>query len=65
MMDALEDYRLFVDLWRFFRENRRGDKDWNRVHEEAASLAARYGNSIFAQKLLLACLDEMEKREAT
>lgn len=63
-MDTMTYFRLFQDLWRFFREHSQpvsAEEWWSRSLDQADQLAKRYGESWFAIRTISAVLEEIER----
>lgn len=58
-------YNLFTDCWRFFKkysEVKDTDEYWQRVVDESRELSRKYDNDKFAIALVLATIDEFERK---
>lgn len=62
-------YDLFTDCWRYFKKYskkyadvKNTDEYWQAVVNESGEIARRYDNHKFAIALLLAVLDELERK---
>lgn len=58
-------YNLFTDCWRFFKKYadvRDEDSFWENVVSESGELSKKYNNDKFAIALVLAVVDEFERR---
>lgn len=63
--DTLRGYwGLFVQAWWLFRKYRnvRADEEWNQLIEEATTLREKYPGD-FSKKIIMAILDELERRQ--
>ena len=63
-MDTMTYFRLFQDLWRFFREHSQpvsAEEWWSRSLDQADRLAKRYGESRFAVRMIQEVLEEIER----
>ena len=63
-MDTMTYFRLFQDLWRFFREHSQpvsAEEWWSRSLDQADQLAGRYSGSRFAVRMISAVLEEIER----
>lgn len=57
-------YDMFTDTWRFYKKNadiENTDKYWENVIAESEQISKKY-NSKFANALILAVLDELERK---
>lgn len=60
-----QDYEMFTDLWRFYKrfcESSIADEYWEAVDQEANALREKHGSKL-CNRLLLAVVDEFERRE--
>ena len=58
-------YNLFTDCWRFYKkyaDMRDTDSYWEKVVDESGELSKKYNNDKFAIALVLAVIDEFERR---
>lgn len=58
-------YNLFTDCWRFFKKYadvRDEDSFWENVVSESGELSKKYNNEKFAIALILAVVDEFERK---
>lgn len=57
---------MFTDTWRLYKQYadiRQGeDGRWEAFLEEASALARKYDNGLFARDLLMAAINELERR---
>lgn len=57
-------FRLFQDLWRFFREHSQpvsAEEWWSRSLEQADRLAGKYGESRLAVRMIQAVMEEIDE----
>lgn len=58
-------YNLFTDCWRYFKkysEVKDTDSYWEAVVDESGELAKKYDNDKFAIALVLAVVEEFERK---
>lgn len=58
-------YNLFTDCWRYFRkyvDTQNTDDYWKKVINESGELSKKYNNDKLAIALVLAVVDEFERR---
>lgn len=58
-------YNLFTDCWRYFKKYadvKDTDSYWESIVDESGQIAKRYNNDKFAIALVLAVVDEFERR---
>lgn len=58
-------YNLFTDCWRFFKKYadvRDEDSFWENVVSESGELSKKYNNDKFAIALILAVIEEFERK---
>ena len=58
-------YNLFTDCWRFYKkyaDAKDTDSYWENVVDESGELSKKYNNDKFAIALVLAVVDEFERR---
>lgn len=63
--DLKRSYNLFTDCWRFFKKYadvRDEDSFWENVVSESGELSKKYNNEKFAIALILAVVDEFERK---
>lgn len=61
-MTPQDDYRMIVDFWRFFRRCQMTN-DWGERNALAKRLADKYKNGRYVESLILAALEELDRRE--
>ncbi len=58
-------YNLFTDCWRFYKKYadvKDTDEFWESVVDESGELPRKYNNDKFAIALVLAVIDELERK---
>ena len=58
-------YNLFTDCWRYFKKYanvKDEDSYWENVVDESGELSKKYTNDKFAIALILAVIDEFERK---
>lgn len=58
-------YNLFTDCWRFYKKYAGAqdtDSYWEKIVDESSELSKKYNNDKFAIALVLAVIDEFERR---
>lgn len=58
-------YNLFTDCWRYFKKYanvKDEDSYWENVVDESGELSKKYNNDKFAIALILAVIDEFERK---
>ena len=66
MKETDKYYRMFTDMWRFFRKYYGGSGEaWcQAAFKEATELSGRYGESPFISHMLSSILEELERENA-
>ena len=60
MMDTMEYYRFFTDLWRFFRKHLQ-DGNLEKTAKDSMELSRRYGETDFVCGMVIQVVDELER----
>lgn len=58
-------YGMFTDAWKFYKKYadvQQSDEYWEAVVDESGQLAKKYDNAKLAIALLLAAIDELERK---
>lgn len=58
-------YNLITDIWQFMKSSlpaQNTDEYWREANNKATQLSNKHGDTKFAQSMILAVLDELERR---
>lgn len=58
-------YGMFTDAWKFYKKYadvQQSDEYWEAVVDESGQIAKKYGNAKFAIALILAAVEELERK---
>lgn len=66
MMAVRTVYHVFCDSWQLYRkyiQKQMDDKAWEELIEETEKVYRKYGKEAFVKDLMLAVIDEIERKE--